>query len=242
MIQIKRHVGKLVNTGTRVYVVFRKLPDEPENCLVVELDRLPDMYQENLKSIVESREGQQTVDLHEVLNKRLMGDGQPALQLLHNRRFLRKVPISTVLMQPHLNQTVSLAMINNQIDKVTEANADPVLVDLNQSIDVEMTPKEQAEALLVQARLLDEEATSKRNLAYSLAPELKPGKGRPTELTEEEKQQKHLDRLQKRKDKRKEDREIREAQKAETKAAEHSANLDAKVAAKLERDAKRLAE
>ena len=239
MIQIKRHVGKLTNTGTRVYVVFRKLPDDPQNCLVIEIDRLPDMYQENLKSIVESREAQSSVDLHDVLNRKLLGDGQPALQTMHNRKFLRKVAVSTVLMQPHLNQTVSLEMINEQIDKVQNANADPVVLDLAQPT-VELSPKEQAEALLVQARLLDEEATSKRNMAYALAPDLKPGKGRPTELTEEEKHQKHLDRLQKRKDKRKEDREAREAQKLQDSYYAKNAEVEAKVAAKIARDEKRL--
>jgi len=41
---LKKHSGQLANTGVRVAVVFRKLPNDETNCLIVETERLPDSY------------------------------------------------------------------------------------------------------------------------------------------------------------------------------------------------------
>ena len=39
---LKKHSGLLKNTGVRVAVVFRKLPNDDKTCLIVETERLPD--------------------------------------------------------------------------------------------------------------------------------------------------------------------------------------------------------
>jgi formylmethanofuran dehydrogenase subunit E len=50
---------KLNNTGKNVVVVFMQLPDDPAHALVIDTDALPDMYNESLRKVVESTEGQQ---------------------------------------------------------------------------------------------------------------------------------------------------------------------------------------
>ena len=49
-----KHVGKLSNTGKKVVVVFRELPDDPENCLVVDTDALPDWFHDDIINAVMS--------------------------------------------------------------------------------------------------------------------------------------------------------------------------------------------
>ena len=41
MPQITKHVGKMKDAGTRVAVVFRSIPAEPDHALVVSTDNLP---------------------------------------------------------------------------------------------------------------------------------------------------------------------------------------------------------
>ncbi|BDR25703.1 hypothetical protein RVBP17_2540 [Pseudomonas phage sp. 30-3] len=242
---LKRHIGKIANTGTRVYVVFRELPDDPTHCLVVEIDRLPDMYQDNLKTIVESREGQNSVDLYTVLNNKLLGDGLPALRTMHDRSFLRKVEVRQVFMQPYPGTNVALELINSQIREAALAGADPVHTETASVPVVEesITDKQRAEGLIVQARLLKEEADAKLELAYSLCPELKPAPGRQRELTEEELEERYKERLEKRKEKRREARQKREEEKARALLEESKAKaveeLELKVSQKLERDSTR---
>jgi len=81
--------------------------------------------------------------------------------------------------------------------------------------------------------LLEEDAKSKREEAYALAPELRPGRGRPAD-PEEIKAQKEEERKAAR-------RERDRAKAAEKREAKKTEALDAKVNAKLARDAARAA-
>jgi hypothetical protein len=80
--------------------------------------------------------------------------------------------------------------------------------------------------------MLEKEAAIKREEAYTLDPASRPGKGRPT-LAADIKAQKLVERKIKR-------RERDRAKAAEAKVEKKEAVLDAKVAAKLKRDAKRI--
>ena len=83
----------------------------------------------------------------------------------------------------------------------------------------------------MQAEMLEKDAESKRNEAYAMAPNLKPGKGRPA-LPEEIMAIK----LEERKEKRRErDRE----KAANAKLEKNAAELNAKVKEKIVRDAAR---
>lgn len=89
MSNITRHVG-IDHLGNKLVVIFRELPEDPEHCLVVQSSTLPDIYHDNLMNVVESQESQQTIDLYEVLSRRVFGDGSPMLQTLHVRGLIKK--------------------------------------------------------------------------------------------------------------------------------------------------------
>jgi hypothetical protein len=238
---LKKHAGQLSNTGVRVAVVFRKLPNDESSCLIVETERLPDSYHDYVIQCMNSKEAFETNEFYEVLNRRTFPDGLNCLTALHQRGFLRKEPVTNVVMIPLPGKTVPLALINATIDgKVAEYKAKQdkksdlttAEVVADTVAKVMQDPVAVAKGLIMQAELLEADAAAKREEAYALSPDLKPGRGRPP-TPEELKEQK----LQERKDKR---RERDRAKAAEAKVEKATSALDAKVEAKLRRDAERL--
>ena len=56
-----KHVGKLVNTGKKVVVVFRELPMSLKTALVVDTDALPDWMHDDIIGAVELRSPKQVL-------------------------------------------------------------------------------------------------------------------------------------------------------------------------------------
>jgi hypothetical protein len=230
---LKKHVGILGNTGVRVAVVFRKLPTDETHCLIVETERLPDSYHDAILQCTNSREASETNDLFEVLNRRTFSDGTNCLTSLHQRGYLRKEPITNVTMLPLPGQAVPLALINATIDnKVAEYKTSQAKKLSPAVTEVMQDPVVVAKGLILQAELLEKDALMKREEAYALAPELKPGRGRPS-TPEELKDEIAKDRKQKRKERDQRNNEIAKAEKKES-------ALESRVLAKLERDSERL--
>lgn len=236
---LKKHAGTLNNTGVRVAVVFRKLPTDDNSCLIVETERLPDSYHDYLIQTLNSREALETNDFYEVLNRRTFPDGTNCLTSLHQRAFLRKEPVSNVTMFPLPNQPVPLALINATIDKKVDEyrakqNAKAVEPSVADTIAAARQaqgagdPATIAKGLIFQAEILEADALAKREEAYALAPELKPGKGRPADPIDVK-----AEKAQQRKDQR---RERDRAKAAAAKVTKVTDAMDAKVSAKISRD------
>jgi hypothetical protein len=235
---LKKHAGQLSNTGARIAVVFRKLPNDDRSCLIVETARLPDSYHDYLIQCLNSREAMETNDFFEVLNRRTFPDGLNCLTALHQRGHLRKEPVSNVTMLPLPGQAVPLALINATIDKkvdeyVKEQDAPPRTAAEKATIATDLANKMQdpvalARGLLVQAELLEADASTKREEAYALAPDLRPGRGRPS-LPEDVKELKAEERRSKR-------RERDRAKAADVKVQKAQSAIDIKVSAKIARD------
>lgn len=201
MAELTRHIGRVTNTGARVVVVFRKLPEDANYCLVVESDSLPEMYHDNMMTIVKSRAAQDNVDLYPVLDRQSFGDGRKCLQALHDNALLRKVPVELVELIPYPNTPVALSVINTELDKnganIKPSNVEEVTVtDHSQPITelpeivqeqvIEETPELKAEGIIQRAKLMEETAAALKEEAYMLVPGMRPTKGRP-KLTEDEK-------------------------------------------------------
>jgi hypothetical protein len=229
---LKKHVGQLNNTGVRVAVVFRKLPNDENNCLIVETERIPDSYHDYLIQCANSKEAAETNDFFEVLNRRTFPDGS---NCLHQRGFLRKEPVSNITMIPLPGQMVPLGLINATIDKkVDEYTAQQTTASVPASVEpaAVVDTAAVAKGLLLQAELLEKDAAAKREEAYTLDASSRPGKGRPA-LPVDIKAQK----LEEGKIKR------RERDRAKAKAVKEekaSAAVSDRLAAKLKRDAARV--
>jgi hypothetical protein len=197
MADIMKHVGTY--GGKPCVVVFREVPNETDQCLIVESSSLEDVKHDDLMNVVQSLESQQGKDLSEVLARRQFTDGSNMLNDLHFTKKIIKVPVNMVMLTPLPNQSISLQEVNAEINKL-DGGYTPPLNDLEtpvmNPVPEVATPEgaSEAEGLLVQAELMEQdakvmlqEAEAKKTQAYALAPELAPkkGPGRPKKVVTE---------------------------------------------------------
>lgn len=207
MAEIMKHVG--VYGGKPCVVVFREVPNEPENCLIVLSGGLEENKHDDLMQIVSSAEGQGARNISEVLARRQYTTGEQVLNDLHFTKKLVKVPVSQVSLTPTPSQQIPLSEVNAEIRKIDadiKDVRDPVVANqvanaevpiMESSADVAQAeapvvenqdPSEIAKGLIAQADLMEEDgnrmlqdADLKREEAYALDPKLR-GPGRPKKI------------------------------------------------------------
>jgi hypothetical protein len=192
-----KHVGVVTNTGKNIVIVFMSLPDDENNALVVDVDALPDTFNESLRRIVESDEGQNAKNLADVLGRRMSPDGSnlTLLNKFHQAGRLQKVPVDLITMTPRKGVLWPLRDVLNAMKQQKEESSvgfddlDPetkaaVAADLkkfnvhanNIQNENSSNSKDQAIGLIRQAELMESDAQSLRMRAYKLDPNLKPMK------------------------------------------------------------------
>ena len=93
-----KHIGELADTSkAKVVIVYRTVPGEPNNCLVVGTKFLPDIYHNSLMRAVESDGGQQSQELGEFLGRQTFPDGTNMLAILHNDNYIKKFSTKDVI-------------------------------------------------------------------------------------------------------------------------------------------------
>ncbi len=198
MPSITKHVGKW--NERKCLVLFREVPGEPENALLIMTGELSPTQHDELISVVDSDEAQANSDLAQVLNGRNFSDGRVILQALHADGMITKAPVSEVIMLPTPKDEVSLTALNDSIATIEEGKvadkpnfADTSEIDAVNQVErprqlSEREADEQmgiAKGLLEQANMIEQDiervqqqmiadANSKREEAYARAPELKP--------------------------------------------------------------------
>ena len=103
------------NNSARIAIVYRTLPGESANALVVGTSGLTDAYHDSLMSLIESDAGQQANELADVLAVRRFPDGTVMLQYLHANGHLKKVPTNLVLVTPNNQTSIQLNEVNEMI-------------------------------------------------------------------------------------------------------------------------------
>jgi len=174
-----KHTGKVDTTGRRVVVVFPSIPEDQDNCLVVDVDALEARYHDGLMQAVESPEGQESNKLYEVLGRKLFWDGKNILTTLHEKGFLRRVPVDTVTLIPSPTETIALKDFNAYQQMVAETKQDPAIPpspDSSTKAGAIQQPADENDAdgiarnLLIQAEMLEADAMKKRHEAESVSP------------------------------------------------------------------------
>jgi len=107
-----KHIGKMKNTGAKVLVVFRTLPGESDQALVIAVSQLPDSYHDAIMAVVESDQAQDFFEFGEILFMRNFPDGRPMLTALQQDNRLQKVPTDLVIMTPSPVDQVPLDQLN----------------------------------------------------------------------------------------------------------------------------------
>lgn len=198
MAGITKHVAKW--NDRKCLVLFREIPGETENALLIMTGELGATQHDELISVVDSQEAQANSDLAQVLNGRNFSDGRIMLQALHADGMITKAPVSEVTMTPTPNDNVALADLNNSIAQIEAGreNDKPNLADTSEIDAVNQVERPRqlsereadeqmgiAKGLLEQANMIEQDiervqqqmiadANSKREEAYARAPELKP--------------------------------------------------------------------
>jgi hypothetical protein len=166
-----KHVGINKTLGTRYVIVFREVPNDPSNCLVVESDGLNALVQDNLMNAIESSECQTATHLGEALARKTFATGENMLQYLHLNGLMRKVSVEDVILTPTSGTRVSLKEVNNIIngktndqDKIGETAVKDVDVTaslLKLKIDSKMSDPDFAAALTAYVTTLNQKVKAK---------------------------------------------------------------------------------
>ncbi len=115
-----KHVGELADESkAKVVVVYRTVPNESNNCLVVGTKFLPETYHNALMRAVESEGGQAEEELGVYLARQSFPDGTNMLSLLHNDNYIKKFKTKDIVMTygPTAEGRITLNKLNEMIAK-----------------------------------------------------------------------------------------------------------------------------
>jgi hypothetical protein len=181
--QIRKHYGKVKSTDRRCAVVFMQLPDSPEKALIIDIESLPPRFEQVMAEIIDSKEGQESGDLATYMNTRQIPEtGRTVLNEFHANGWLRTEPITNIVMVPNAHNPISLVDLLQAMGRLPDAVKN-TLAEHNQKFNSvvnnmnaakEEERRRMAENLLMEANLLEQEATRKRESAYQYSPELRP--------------------------------------------------------------------
>ena len=163
--------------------MFREIPDDESNCLIVDTDSLVDWMHDDVINAVESPGAQSSIDFSEFAQRRTMTDGTNMLQALHAKGLLQKQKSSNVMMTPNRETQIRLDELNNLIRSQQGEEALPTApvaaTDATAPVEGALDDLSIATNMIAQAKQFEDEATTLRESAYALSPELKPKRGRP---------------------------------------------------------------
>ena len=136
-----KHIGKLKDGGAAVAIIFRTVPGEPKNCLVIGPKFLDDTNHNAFMKALESREGQDSFELGTYLNRVSFPDGTNMLGFLHQGNYIKKIPTKNIIvtMGSGTDGQVSLDELNKLIAKERGVKVEELAV-------ADPTPKQTADA------------------------------------------------------------------------------------------------
>jgi hypothetical protein len=119
-------------------VVFRTLPGDAFNCLVIQSDTLEPGYHDQLITLVESNAAQSANEFSEVLARSVFSDGSTMLPSLHVKGLLTKVPTDAVEMVPNMQTTILLSELNQVIAQQAGVSVQDLAIKPNGNQNVEI--------------------------------------------------------------------------------------------------------
>lgn len=110
-----KHVGRTANTKKKCAVVYRVLPGEPDNCLVVYTESLDAADHDSLMTLIESNAAQTAEEFADAMARSHLSDGRIMLSGFHKTGKLVKVPTNAIEMTPNTNTSILLSELNETI-------------------------------------------------------------------------------------------------------------------------------
>jgi hypothetical protein len=92
-----KHLGTLALDNAPVIILFRTVPKEPKNCLVVGANFLNSTYRDALMRVIKSDSGQSAWELGEHISTQKFPDGMNMLAILHEENYIKKLPTTDIM-------------------------------------------------------------------------------------------------------------------------------------------------
>jgi len=93
-----KHIGELADESkAKVVIMYRTVPGEADNCLVVGTKFLPDQYHNALMRAVESDGGQEADEFATFASRQTFPDGTNMLVMLHNDNYIKKFKTKEIM-------------------------------------------------------------------------------------------------------------------------------------------------
>ena len=174
---IVRHCGVVRSTGSRVFVVWRQLENDPTHCLVVYRDSLPEVYSNRVAELVLGR-GQSSIELWDVMDKIGTLEGGNMLSVLHRMGYIRKQNTLDIDMHVGGTNKIPLNILNEEINQSSVVR-DGTVKEFNpyeQQKESVQYPEQGTivSRLLQEAEQYEQLARENRERAYNLDPSLRP--------------------------------------------------------------------
>lgn len=131
-----KHLGVLSSDNAPVVIIFKMVPKEPNNCLVIGPNFLNLNYKDALMRVLEGSDGQAAFDLGNILAKCKFPDGVNMLAFLHEENYIKKMPTKDIIVTfgPDKDGRISL-------DKLNQLLADDMKISLEDLSVREDKPK-----------------------------------------------------------------------------------------------------
>jgi hypothetical protein len=111
-----KHVG--VANGKKVIIVQRQLTgDDSHMAAVLYSDILPSRYHDDVMKVLESSEGQQSWEFRDVLQRRMMADGNNMLQALSSENYIKRVSQNAIVVKPNSKSSIRLDELNKLLNE-----------------------------------------------------------------------------------------------------------------------------
>tara|TARA_B100001094_G_scaffold59191_1_gene54677 strand:+ start:137 stop:694 length:558 start_codon:yes stop_codon:yes gene_type:complete len=93
-----KHIGELADgSKAKVVIMYRTVPGDPNNCLVVGTKFLPDVYHNSLMKAVESDSGQEADEFAYFASRQTFPDGTNMLAMMHNDNYIKKFKTKDIM-------------------------------------------------------------------------------------------------------------------------------------------------
>lgn len=164
-----KHVG-VDGKGKKAVVVFREVPGDTDNCLIVLTESLPALYHDDLIKAIESNSGQETLDVGDFLFRQKFHDGTNMLNTIHQNGWMTKVSTKSMMMTPQPGVSINLVDLNQQLRLIQHAPQQAAEVAAKNTPPGILTDQQIANKMRAQANTFEVEARRLREEAEKLDP------------------------------------------------------------------------
>ena len=139
-----KHIGELVDGGAKVVIMYRTVPGEADNCLVVGTKFLPDIYHNALMRAVESEGGQEAEEFADFAGRQSFPDGTNMLAILHNDNYIKKFKTNEIMVT--YGSGADGKILLNKLNEMIAKEKGVKVGDLSQKDDTPEAPSKKADA------------------------------------------------------------------------------------------------